>query len=898
MNVAPKELFLSKEIASGLRIMEWNANGLLQHQQELQAVLDIEKIDICLISETHFTNQSYIHFKGYKVYHTIHPDNTARGGSAVIIRENILHHEEMKYKTEHIQATAVCIKTKNLHITIAAVYCPPKHSIKKNQYIDFFKKQGNKFIIGGDFNAKHTHWGSRLTTSKGKELFNATKEYKSEILATGKPTYWPTDINKIPDLIDFFIIKNVSVNYLHIEEGWDLSSDHSPILLTLSESIIHRQNSPHLVNRQTDWESFKTSLEKNLKLSVLLKNRQQLDEEVELFTKNIQQAAWTSTPEIKRRISGNNYPKEIRELISEKRKLRKTWQQTRSPHDKTRFNNFSQKLKRSIKQIKNDSINTYLQKLTNDTSTDYSLWKATKNLKRPIMQIPPIRQEDGSWAKNNEQKAKIFAKQLEKTFQPHEENENALDWEEPTQENKEIKLTTPKEVSFEINNINPKKAPGFDLITGEVLKNLPKKAIVKLTTLINAAFRLRYVPRLWKVAEVIMISKPGKPPHEVTSYRPISLLPVISKLFEKLLLKRMKPIIEEGKLIPSHQFGFRSKHSTIDQVHRITHVIEKALEEKKVCSTIFLDVAQAFDKVWHEGLNYKLKTLLPKQYSQILESYITDRHFRIKQEESYSEIKEIKAGVPQGSVLGPVLYLLYTCDIPKLENDTIATFADDTAILAVGNNTTISTQKLQSAVNQINDWTNRWRIKLNETKSIHVNFTNKKIEHIPVNINNKQIPYSNTAKYLGITLDAKLRWKAHVKKKREELGIKYKKMYWLLGRNSTLSVHNKLLLYKQILMPVWTYGLQLWGCAKQSNVQIIQRFQNKVLRNIVGAPWYCRNSDIHRDLNMETVANTIKKIARNHEERLHQHVNVEALQLLDTTELVRRLKRTKPFELV
>ena len=99
-------------------------------------------------------------------------------------------------------------------------------------------------------------------------------------------------------------------------------------------------------------------------------------------------------------------------------------------------------------------------------------------------------------------------------------------------------------------------------------------------------------------------------------------------------------------------------------------------------------------------------------------------------------------------------------------------------------------------------------------------------------------------------------------------------------------------------MPVWTYGLQLWGCAKQSNIQIIQRFQNKVLRNIVGAPWYCRNSDIHRDLNIDTVANAIKKIAKNHEERLHQHVNVEALQLLDTTELVRRLKRTKPFELV
>jgi hypothetical protein len=139
-----------------------------------------------------------------------------------------------------------------------------------------------------------------------------------------------------------------------------------------------------------------------------------------------------------------------------------------------------------------------------------------------------------------------------------------------------------QQVKNEINsNINPKKAPDFDLITREVLQQLPRKAIVKITILINAAFRLKYVPRLWKVVEVIMIPKPGKPPHEAASYRPISLLPTMSKLFEKLLIKRLKPTIERKTLIPNHQFGFQSKHSTIDQVHRITNIIENALEEKK-----------------------------------------------------------------------------------------------------------------------------------------------------------------------------------------------------------------------------------------------------------------------------------------------------------------------------
>jgi hypothetical protein len=100
------------------------------------------------------------------------------------------------------------------------------------------------------------------------------------------------------------------------------------------------------------------------------------------------------------------------------------------------------------------------------------------------------------------------------------------------------------------------------------------------------------------------------------------------------------------------------------------------------------------------------------------------------------------------------------------------------------------------------------------------------------------VPYANTAKYLGMTLDAKLWWKEHIKKKCDELNIKFRKKYWLLGRNSELSVHNKLTLYKQVIHPVWSYGIQLWGCASESNIQVIQCYQNKILKCIVNAPWY------------------------------------------------------------
>jgi exonuclease III len=166
------------KINSSLKIMAWNANGLLQHQQELQAVLDTKKVDVCHVSETHFTKQSYIKFKGYKVYHTIHPENTGRGGSAVVINENIHLYEEMKYDTVGIQAMAVHIKATNYSIVVVGIYYPTEHPLKKYKHLEFLGRLGNRFIMGGNFNAKNTHWGSRLTTPKGRELLSAIQKTK------------------------------------------------------------------------------------------------------------------------------------------------------------------------------------------------------------------------------------------------------------------------------------------------------------------------------------------------------------------------------------------------------------------------------------------------------------------------------------------------------------------------------------------------------------------------------------------------------------------------------------------------------------------------------------------------------------------------------------------------
>nr|AMS38375.1 hypothetical protein [Bactrocera tryoni] len=881
-----------------IKIMTWNANGLLKRSKELETLLHVEKIDICLISETHFTNETFVKFKNYKTYCSNHPNNNARGGSAIIIRDNIPHYEEINISVPEFQTTTISVESSFGKISITAIYSPPRHNIKMDLYTELILKHHGKFIMGGDFNAKHSQWGSRVTTPKGRELFKAVMATGCDFMSTGKPTYWPSDTRKLPDLIDFFITRQISKTFITMENGLDLNSDHSPVYLILNGHLKEIDIPPYLSNRHTDWEYFKVMLDKNIDFKVNITTQDILEDEVHTFTKTIQESAWKSTPVPKQKNFYTKYPSDILDLIKKKRKLRKKWQITRFPQYKTELNNLTKILSTKIKLFTNQNISNYIEKLTPNKHTDYSLWKAVKNARKPILSNAPLRKPNGSWAKSDEEKAEVFSEKLTKTFSPFAFN-GTLPQLEESQYVGEIQPATNKEVENIIKSrFKPKKAPGFDLVTADVLKNLTRKALEKLTSIINACLNLRYVPLSWKVSEIIMVQKPGKSAQEASSYRPISLLPILSKLLEAVIIRRLQNIIEEKDLIPIHQFGFRSQHSTIDQVHRITSIIEDAMEKKQNCTAVFLDVSQAFDRVWHHGLLHKLRLLFPQHLTELLASYLSNRYFRIKQGQSYTTLQPIKTGVPQGSVLGPLLYILFTSDMPTPPNCTIATFADDTCIITTGKNVVESSNRMQSSINLIVEWTQKWNITLNELKSIHINFTNKTATYIPLYIGNEVIPYSTSAKYLGLTLDAKLKWKEHIQRKVAELKLKYNKINWLIGKKSPLTTSNKILVYNQTLKPIWTYGIQLWGCAAPLYIEAVQRFQNKVLRKIVNAPWYIRNSDLHRDLHIKMVREVIRETASKHATRLQNHVNAEARQLGETRNSRRRLKRTTFHDLL
>jgi len=221
-----------------------------------------------------------------------------------------------------------------------------------------------------------------------------------------------------------------------------------------------------------------------------------------------------------------------------------------------------------------------------------------QRLRRPQIQFPSIRKQDRRWARNDEKKAEVFAAHLFKVFKLHprkitidEEKKLLTDINIPTQMVAPIMPFTINEVRAAIRILNSKKAPGYYLITSQVLQKLPEKGIRFITQFYNAVLRQGFFPSQWKVAQIIMIQKPGKPTEFAESYSPINLLPVLSKLFGKLLLSGISEIMERQKIIPNHQFGFRHKHASIEQIHRIVKKISIDMDARRYCTAAFLDVS-------------------------------------------------------------------------------------------------------------------------------------------------------------------------------------------------------------------------------------------------------------------------------------------------------------------
>ena len=254
--------------------------------------------------DTHFTSRSHFTVPGYDTCLTNHPADKAHGGTAILIKSHIAYVELPNYATPELQATLINAQGPHRNVTIASTYCPPRYNLKSISFKTFFLSFGKCFVVGGDFNSKHSLWGSRLDTTKGRELATGIHKHNYAILSTGTPTYWPIDQHKIPELLDFFIISGLSTAYADIKPSYDLSSNHSPIITTLSTTIYHTKQLARLHNSRTNWDTYKAGVRSLLNVNWKLKPHADIEAAVAHFINYLRQAAIEVTR--KRQSSRNN----------------------------------------------------------------------------------------------------------------------------------------------------------------------------------------------------------------------------------------------------------------------------------------------------------------------------------------------------------------------------------------------------------------------------------------------------------------------------------------------------------------------------------------------------------------------------------------------------------------
>lgn len=892
---------------NNLTVANWNANGIKTKRSTLIDFLTRHHVDVACITETHLIPNETFKIPGYLVHRQDREGLIAAGGVSIIIKKQITHHEKQKMELRSLEAIAVDITLQvNKRITIVAAYKQPNNRLHEQDIIQMFNDNQPTLVIG-DLNSKNTIWGCRVNNPDGVKLNNLSATHAFQISAPTDYTYYPYRVDHQPDILDIVLIKNFHSS-IYQNVITELDSDHIPVLINLCDRPQFNQPIPKLINGIIQWELFTSKLDNNIKSPSNIHTTEDINSALLDYTAAILDSVHqATTPKLLRKPTYYNpLPIEIINLIRYKNRTRRLWQRTRTPQLRALLNSLTHTIKTNLDALRIEAYQQYIQELQ---PRDNSMWQATNRILKHKSVIPPLK-TNNTVHETDQEKCDALANTLEQTFIPSSENVNPQFINEVniyvantlTKINGDIQPTSPREIKSIINTLPSRKSPGPDKIPNIVLKNLTRKALAYLATIFNNCLRHGFFPKHWKFSHVLPFHKPGKDKSKPENYRPISLLNTLSKLLEKVIYKRLSEFANRQNIIPNVQFGFRKKHSTNHQLLRITETIEKGFEDKQYTTAAFLDLTRAFDGVWIEGLLYKLAKLeTPSYLVKILSSYLADRSFAIRINSTLSSTKSIRAGVPQGSIMGPLLFNIYVHDIPTCPNATIAMFADDTAIISQHRELPIAITQLQQSLDTVCAWFNKWRITINPTKSEAKIFTLKRIDN-PVNIviNQTTVAWNtrdSAVKYLGIYFDTKLSWGYHINKKLNQFHTRLALLYPLINKKSSLQIDCTKLIYLAILRPILMYACQIWSNTSKTNIKKLQVQQNKVLRIATKAPWFVRNHQIHTELGIPT----IEKYIQHTNKRFFMNINKCSSARdhnLGRKRIHTRLKRKLPQDLV
>ena len=831
-----------------LNIFHSNVNGLDTHFENLHEFLsgspkDFDVINLTETSQVDEMFKTNVTIEGYTQFYT--PTNSMKGGTCIYVKTiyNAVERTDLKSVHDNFESTWIEIKnSKSKNIVCGCIYRHPRYDLDEflkyiEKCLEVLSKENKEVYIAGDFNIdllKLDNFPSYL------EFYNlmTSNDFLPQII---NPTRVTTNTSTVIDNI-----------YTNCHENNQSSGN---ILLSISEhfsqftSVVRKKIDFKNVNFfQRNYSNFTSEHFRNdVSIQNWTNDLEDVNDQFNDFFWRLEGCVDRHAPlkkltkkELKLKSKPWITPFIVR-LITQRNKIfERKKRQPNNNNIKRLYNLFRNRVNRELKKSKKKYYTDYFEEHKNDIKKTWKGIKSIINTKNSNTSKISQLNIDGKIIDN----PKDIALGLNNFFVnvgPNTEKNVPVIPNDKIKPDKYLRnlnqhtlvlaYISEEEVMDIIKNLNANRSTGPASIPTKLLILISDLIIIPLCKIINTSFESGKFPDALKIVKVIPIHKGGST-QDVNNFRPISLLSVFDKILEKLMHKRLYEFLESNDILFENQFGFRKNNSTVHALLQITEQIKETIEKGKVGCGIFIDLRKAFDTVNHNILlsklvHYGIRDNLLKWF----ESYLSGRQQYVEYNGNSSDLRGITCGVPQGSVLGPLLFLIYINDLPNISKTLKKKlFADDTNIYYEADNIYELERTVNKELKHLNQWliVNRLALNISKTNFVIFHSYNKPIkETVTIKINKKAIDEKKYVKYLGVLIDSSLTWKYHIdnlsKKISKAIGIMYK-IRSFVNRKILLN------LYYALVYPHLLYAIQTWGFAFDNNINKIEILQRKVIR--------------------------------------------------------------------
>lgn len=824
-----------------------NIQSLRNKLDEIQCFVKNVNCDVLILVETWLKDtEKFIY--DIPNYRAVHCCRIGRGGGAsVYVKANVkLHEVDKSDETDEIDWVCVALGENNLKVS--AIYKPPTYS--NNEFLKYLENIMNKHpknhIIVGDMNLNLLDYNSNnvqnyknlLTLNNFKIINNIAEENATRV----------TDCTKT--LIDHVVADNsIGICGSVIAEDNPLS-DHKRLIFAMKTQI--RKYKPKIKSeiKILNHEKFR-SLFREKTINTNIDSFQSL---INIITNCKKESEYSKI--IKIRENNDWINTDILNMMKQRDSMYKN--KVKNPKNTTleiEYKRLKNKVKNKVDTLKNQ----YFRNKWEQTGTNAKKqWEFVNNFikeKQTKLHIQKLKIGDQTETDTNvivnelnvhfKETGKKIIEELENQTQTHESYEEVI-----CRDTLHVRLTNDLEISETIAELKRNSAPGHDKVTVLDIINLKDNIISILKKLINNVLTEGKFPEELKTSRISPIYKSGNKDC-MENYRPISVISVFSKIIEKILKNRMMSFIHRYGLFDPFQYAFTKNSSTLSTTMDFVNCISRALDKKKLVLVIFVDLSKAFDVVSIDMLLNKLQLLgIRGLMYTIIESYLVGREQYVNMNNVSSDVLRSECGVPQGSVLGPILYSLYVLNLRCANiKARYYTYADDTALVYTADNEEILQNLVNDDLQRYTNWLyyNKLKINVKKTKFMLFKQKNRFTNNISVKINDLPLEEVSHTKYLGLKIDNKLNWREHI----QSLTNKIIQMIPIVYKCRTfLSKTTKYNVYNAFFLSHFRYLLPIWGSCCKTNFELVQTLQNRVLKVLFGYNYYTHTETLYTELNV------------------------------------------------